>query len=157
MQKLAILAILWAGSALGGCVEIPILLGLGTQQPGNGSTSSDGNGTAPDDDGHSVGPLAILSASTLAPAVGEEVMLTCRATRDPIGTLTFSFQTTAAAMNVNAQSGTARFVVSESDANTEIPVTCRATDDSGSGPISNRVVILPFSAGPLEDPAESRP
>lgn len=157
MKKLTALTILWVGCAASGCVEIPILLGLGNHQPGNGSTPSDGNGAAPDNDGNSVGPLAILSASTLAPAVGEEVTLSCRAARDPIGTLSFSFQSTATALNIDAQSGTARFVVSDADVNAEIPVTCRATDDSGTGPVSNRVVILPFSADPLEDPAESEP
>lgn len=146
--------IVLAGWSGGGCVEIPILLGLGEQRPGNGSTPSNGDDLPSNGGGSTVGPRATLSASTLAPAVGEEVILTCRTAGDPTGTVTFGFQTTTAALNVNALAGTARLVVSESDANVEIPVTCRATDDSGTGPVSNRVVILPFSSLPPEEPSQ---
>ena len=135
------------GLLSGGCVELGILLGDGWP---NGSTNgsatdgSDGDDQPPDSNGPDGVPVVRLDVSNSNPLAGEELLFECTLVGgDPDG-VTFAFQPAGGRLIVDPQSGTALYVVDQSDVGVELVVTCTATNAFGTSEPSNQQVIIPM-------------
>ena len=131
-----------------GCVELQYYLqgGLingGSDDGDGGDGSPGGDSQSPDGDASDALPTVRLDVTNTSPQPNEEVRLTCRLTSGNAVGATYAFQSSGANLTTNAIAGTASLIVSESDAGTEIRVTCTATTDQGTSLPSNRQVIIP--------------
>ncbi len=113
--------------------------GPGVIVPPNGNDDGeppDGNGGNPDP------PEVRLTVTNPAPLPNETVVLTCSVVNDADGPFEFTFEPTFGRLIVNASTGQASFIVDASDAGIAFEFRCRASNDAGSGPASNRVIVI---------------
>jgi len=125
-----LLGLLWLTA---GCVPISGSPDGGTNPPPN-----DGDGTTV--------PASFtvsIQASNRTPQLYEEVTMQCFLSGDATAPVTFGFQSPDVPLTVNATSGTASFVVSESELAVAIDVTCSATDADNHTATSNRISVFP--------------
>jgi len=125
-----LLGLLWLAA---GCVPIS-----GLPDGGTNPTPDGGDGTTPD-----ATFTVSIQASNRTPQLYEEVTLQCFLSGNATAPVTFGFQSRDVTMTVNATSGTASFVVSESELDIAIDVTCSATDADNYTAMSNRISIFP--------------
>jgi hypothetical protein len=138
---LSVLVVSWAALGLLGCrITIPL-----PPLP-NGS----GDGSPPGGGGNGGGsdqvPLVSLQASNTTPQLNEQVVLQCSIVSGGNGSVRFAFQPTFGRLVVNANTGRATFIVSETDVGVSIHFTCTAEIDAGTSDPSNEVVITPSVA-----------
>jgi len=119
------------GSALiAACVPVVVPNGDGTNPPpGNG----DGSATF----------TVAIQASNVTPQVLEQVTFRCTTQGTTISPVTFAFQSPDVTLGVDGLSGTATYIISESDLGLSISVTCTATDGSGISVESSPATVTP--------------
>lgn len=143
LRRLVISILVVSCAALG-------LLGCGVTTPlpplpnGNGDGSPPGGGG--DDGGNDQVPLVSLQASNTTPQLNEQVVLQCSIVSGGSGSARFAFQPTSGRLIVNANTGRATFIVSETDLGVSSPFTCTGENDAGTSDPSNEVVITPSVA-----------
>lgn len=138
---ISVLVVSWAALGLLGC-RITIPLPPLTNGSGDGSPPGGGG----DDGGSDQVPLVSLQASNTTPQLNEQVVLQCSIVAGGNGSARFSFQPTSGRLIVNANTGRATFIVTETDLNVSFQFTCTAQDDAGMSDPSNEVVITPSVA-----------
>ncbi len=129
----------------GGCVELAAILGEGQTDGATNGAGSDGSGidtTPPDTDDSDSVPVVHLYVSNANPFPGEEVVFTCRFVRGDSSGVTYAFLSSGGRLIVNERTGTASYIVDQSDAGAEFSVTCTATNDFGTSDTSNRQTII---------------
>ena len=151
-----LLAGLTCGLATASCVELQLLLGGARNPPPAGNSTGNDNDGEPGNDNDSPVPAVRLSVSNPSPIVGEEVVLTCSLTSGDAAGASFSFEPFHPRLIVDAARGTARFIVSESDAGTEFSFRCRAVVDGLSSDLSNEVSFIPVGEAPAAEPSVPR-
>jgi hypothetical protein len=121
----------------GGCTALEaILQGVFAPSPDDGSDGGDTNGPGV--------PAVTLTVSNPTPQLNETVVLQCSVIGSAGETVTFAFQPDDPRLIVNPTTGTASFVVQESDVvGAGLTFTCTATSAGGTSPPSNEVVIIP--------------
>jgi len=133
----------WVAFSLLGCrITIPpppLPNGSGDGSPPDGGGGGDG--------GSDQVPLVSLQASNTTPQLNEQVVLQCSIVSGGNGSTRFAFQPTLGRLIVNANTGRATFIVSETDLSVSFQFTCTAENDAGISDPSNEVVITP-SVGP---------
>jgi hypothetical protein len=137
---ISVLVVSWAALGLLGCritIPLPPLL------DGSGDGSPSGGGG---DDGGDQVPVVSLQASNATPQLNEQIVLQCSIVSGGNGSARFAFQSTSGRLIVNANTGRATFIVSETDLSVSFRFTCTAQDDVGTSEPSNEVVITPSSA-----------
>ena len=153
-----LLLMLLVGLSALGCADFSPLLPGSSGPPGAGDS-----GNVNDNDGGEVDPSSLavrLQASNPTPTLNEEVILTCSLVEgdpfpgDPARRVTYEFAPDTGRLSVDANSGVARFVISDGDLNAAVTFTCRAVvDGSERGQVSNAVVVVAQPA-PGDDPLE---
>ncbi|MDO8630899.1 MAG: hypothetical protein Q7R41_10435 [Phycisphaerales bacterium] len=138
---ISVLVVSWTALGLLGC-RITIPLPPLPNDSGDGSPPG-GGGV---DGGSDQAPLVSLQASNTTPQLNEQVVLQCSIVAGENGSARFAFQPTSGTLIVNANSGRATFLVSETDLGVSIPFTCTAENDAGTSDPSNEVVITPSVA-----------
>lgn len=131
----------------GGCVELGILLGDGWPNgstDGSATDGSDGDDQPPDSNGPDGVPVVRLDVSNSNPLAGEELLFECTLVEGNSDGVTFAFQPAGGRLIVDPQSGTALYVVDQSDVGVELVVTCTATNAFGTSEPSNQQVIIPM-------------
>ncbi len=96
----------------------------------------------PDDQPPGDIPVVRLDLSNPSPQVNEEVRLTCSVVGGDAGGVLFDFQPANDRLFINRASGTASFIVEETDIGVEFAVTCTATNETGTSRPSNQQVII---------------
>ena len=132
---------------LGGCVEILAALNGGFPQDGGGTSPPDGDGGSPGNGTNGNTPVVTLTVSNPNPTVNEEVLLRCSPAAGSNRGLTFAFQPAGLLVGINTSGGTAVFIPSEADVDTEFLFTCTGTNEAGTGEPSNTQVVIPTAAG----------
>ena len=96
----------------------------------------------PDDQPPGDIPVVRLDLSNPSPQVNEEVQLTCSVVGGDAGGVLFDFQPANGRLFINRTSGTASFIVEETDISVEFVVTCIGTNETGTSRPSNQQVII---------------
>ena len=130
------------GFLSGGCVELGIL--LRNEWPVDSTGGSNGDVQPPDSNGTDGIPDVRLNVSNPNPLAGEEVLFTCTLVEGDSNGVTFAFQPAGGRLIVEAQSGTASYIVDQSDIGVELIVTCTATNAFGTSEPSNQQIIIPM-------------
>lgn len=114
-------------------------------------------------------PAVRLQVSNPSPQVNDEVTLTCTVVRGDTAGVTYGFQSVDiphrvarharfkshpaylpdGRLFVNHATGTATFIVEESDVGVAFNFTCTATNEAGTSRPSNQQVIIAASCGEL--------
>lgn len=152
-SRTALLALAALALALppAGCIELQYYLG-GIVPGGDGPGITNDNGEPSDNDNVTTDLRVNLAASNLAPTVNEELQLTCTVIEgDPLG-VTYAFLPELGRLVVDGNAGTASLVITEADIGVSYEFTCTATDEDGTSPPSNSVIVvgtdLPDPGGP---------
>ena len=158
MRKLCALFLLPVVLCAAGCIELrQVLLDAvgadSTQsfpgQPGSAVDPFDGgeNGNADTTAGDDTPRVQLrLLFSNAYPVLGDPVYLRCSVidSNSSVG-VTFAFQ--GHDRLVVDKPGEASFIVEEEDLGNEILLTCTGTNEAGTGPVSNKVLVFPNSGG----------
>ncbi len=83
-----------------------------------------------------------LLVSNPSPGVGEQVFATCEVIAGDSTGLVFSFTPADARLVVDGQSGTATWIVDQTDIGIALSLTCRATSPDGSSAVSPAALII---------------
>ncbi|MEK7710867.1 MAG: hypothetical protein AAB341_03130 [Planctomycetota bacterium] len=136
----SVLVVSWTALGLLGCrITIP----LPPLPNGGGDGSPPGGGG---DDGGDRVPVVSLQASNTTPQLNEQVVLQCSIVSGGNGSARFAFQPTSGRLIVNANTGRATFIVTETDLSISFQFTCTAENDAGLSDPSSEVVITPSAA-----------
>ena len=128
---------IWLLCLFGGCVPVELL--PNGSNGGGDSIPDDGGGSVPDQ----VVPRVVLTVSNPTPHVNEEVLLSCTVLAGASPATTFAFQPTDGRLLAGSSSGTATFLVGESDIGVAHAYTCTATNEAGTSEPSNVQTIFP--------------
>jgi hypothetical protein len=147
MRFLVFSVLMLALASVPACIELQLLLSGQYPQNGDGGSDND-NASNGNDNGGDEDPIprVRLSVSNPAPQPNEEVNLTCEITAGDESNATFAFQPQAGQLIVNATAGTASFIVNEVDIGASLSFTCTATNEHGTSPPSNSVLIIATAA-----------
>jgi len=112
--------------------------------PGADGAAGDDDGAGPVDDDGENRPSVTLEVSNPTPQLNEEVVFTCSlASASGAGETLFEFQPENGRLAIDADRGTAVFIVQESDIGVAFTFTCTATNDNGTSEPSNPRIIIP--------------
>ncbi len=132
------------GTITGGVVLLALASCTLTVSTG-GSPANGGNGDDTQPPGTIPAFTVTLGVSNSTPQINEEVIFRCTPSGDIGQGASFSFQTADVSLQVNTASGTATFIVTESELDLSVDITCTATDAEGNTATSTRVTIFPTS------------
>ncbi len=124
-----------------GCIDLQLALQevldghFGGRPPTNGDEE-------PDDPAQGDVPVVRLGLSNSSPQVNEEVRLTCSVVGGDAGAVLFGFQPANGRLFINRVSGTASYIVEETDIAVAFAFTCTATNEAGTSRPSNEQVII---------------
>ena len=125
-----------------GCIDLQLALQEVLHGPFGGRPPTTNGDDEPDDQAQGDIPVVRLDLSNSSPQVNEEVRLTCSVVGGDAGGVVFDFQPANGRLFINRASGTASFIVEETDVGVEFAFTCTATNETGtSGPSNQRVII----------------
>ncbi len=128
-----------------GCIELQAALQGALPGPaGTGPPVTNGDDQPDDQPGESV-PTVRLQVSNPSPQVDEEVTLTCSVVSGDSAGVTYAFQPANGRLFINHATGTATFIVEESDVEVAFTFTCTATSEAGTSQPSNQQVIIATS------------
>lgn len=114
-----------------------------------GDTPQPNDTDDPSTDGPDDGaPIVELLASNPTPQLNEEVQLLCRVVGGSADGVTFAIQPIQELASLNTTTGTASLIIDLADVGAVLFFACTGTNESGTGPPSNTVVILPVAGAP---------
>lgn len=135
--------VLALGALEGGCIELQHTLQGTAQDSTGGGLSANGDDDTPDGQIDGNVPVVALSVSNPVPQVNEQVVLTCSVVSGDAGGVTFDFQPATGRLIVNRTTGTATFIVQETDIGATFAFTCTAANEQGTSEPSREQMIIP--------------
>ena len=93
-------------------------------------------------------PSVVLHVSNPTPQLNEEVQLLCSVVSGSADEVTFSIQPAQELASLNPTTGVATIVIALSDLGTVLAFACTASNEAGTSPPSNTVVLFPTSITP---------
>ncbi len=136
------------GIGYGGCIPVDPVPNINDNA---GNNSNNDNGAA-----DMIVPSVTLTVNNPSPQVLEPVVLTCRTTNTPGGSVTYSFSPDNRLV-VDSLTGQATFIVNEADVNASLTFTCSASNEAGASAPSTPAIVIPRDVDDPLDPNNGEP